>query len=151
VVTDWIDRVCEVWGTIDDGKGGKLRSYRIFERAEYPESLSQIPCVLTIVPRLRTIQYSAGGPNIAVYEGVSEFHLTKNVSKGNYPSVFLFFDRILQAAAANLQLGGVVDHFLLRTDTPIEMGVLRYGSEEPHLGMIAHWSVKEKPNLVVKI
>ncbi len=149
MITDWIDTVAEVWGTIDNGKGGSLKSYKVFSRAEYPESLSEFPCVLNLVTRAPKIQYSAGGPCIAVYDGMSEFHLVKNVSKSNYPFVLTFFEKIIVAAVANLQLGGAVEHFLLAANNPITLGVLRYGSEDAHLGLVVSWQVKEIMNGLV--
>ena len=149
MITDWIDKVAEVWGTIDNGKGGSLKSYKMFSRAEFPESLSEFPCVLNLVARVPKIQYSAGGPCLAVYDGVSEFHIAKNINKSNYPFVLTYFEKIIVAAAANLQLGGAVEHFLLAATNPITLGVLRYGSEDAHLGLVVNWQVKEIMNLTV--
>lgn len=149
MITDWIDKVADVWGTIDNGKGGSLKSYKVFKRAEFPESLSEFPCALNVVTRAPKIQYSVGGPCIAVYNGVSEFHLVKTISKNNYPFILTYFEKIIIAAAANLQLGGAVEHFLLASTNPITMGVLRYGSEEPHLGLVVNWEVKELMTLTV--
>ena len=146
MITDWVDKVAEVWGTIDNGKGGSLRSYKVFKRAEFPESLNEFPCALTIVPRVPKIQYSAGGPCLAVYDGVSEFHIAKNINKSNYPFVLTYFEKIIVAAAANLQLGGAVEHFLLANSNPIAMNVLQYGSEDAHLGLVVTWQVKELMN-----
>lgn len=150
MITDWVDKVAEVWGTIDNGKGGSLKSYKIFSRAEFPEALSEFPCVLTVVTRANKVQYSAGGPCIGVYDGVSEFHLAKNRSKSNYPFVLTYFEKIIVAAAANLQLGGAVEHFLLANSNPITMSVLQYGSEDAHLGLVVTWQVKEMMTLTVE-
>ena len=55
---------------------------------------------------------------------------------------------ILVAAAANMQLGGLVAYFLLDQDAqggsnikgPVE---LSYGSEDSKLGLVVYWQVKE--------
>ena len=148
-VTDWIDKIAKVWSKIEDGKGSSMRSYRSFEKAEFPDALSQFPCVLTYVTNLPSVQYSAGGPNKAVWRGVSEFHIVPNVLKSNYPYLMSFYDRIIKAAAANYQLGGAVDHFVLVNPDAIRPGVLSYGSEELHLGLVVSWEVKD--NLTVSV
>lgn len=144
---DWIDTLTKVW-EIDNGKGGTLRSYPLYEKDSFPEELpTQEACVLTFIEGVRFV-YSAGGPVYGVWKGRSEFHLTQSAAKSNLPFVNLFFHRILQAAAQNIQLGGAVGHFLL--DQSGEGGsniqgpvTLQYGSEDPHLGLVAFWKVKE--------
>ena len=141
-VENWIDTLCEIW-EISDGKGGTVRSYKVYEKNEFPESL-QAPCVITYTQG-NHMQISAGGGQ-SIWQGVTEFHLTGNVDKSNFPDVMLFFARIRVVAAANLKLGGLVDHFRLRPDTtPNVQGpvVLTYGSEEPHHGIVVYWEVKE--------
>lgn len=149
MITDWIDKVADVWAGIDSGKGNKLKSYYVFKKAEFPESLNVYPSVLTVVPRMTKIQYSAGGPCIGIFEGTSEFHLVANTSKGNLPYLHTFYEKIIVAAAANLQLGGAVEHFVLMTDNPISLNVLTYGNGDPHLGLVVRWSVKEIMSLAV--
>ena len=61
-VTDWIDKIAKVWSKIEDGKGSSMRSYRSFEKAEFPDALSQFPCVLTYVTNLPSVQYSRWRP-----------------------------------------------------------------------------------------
>ena len=149
MITDWVDKVAEVWGTIDGGKGSKLKSFYVFKKAEFPESLNVFPSVLTIVPAMTKIQYSAGGPCVGIFEGESEFHLVPNASKGNLPYIHTFYEKIIVAAAANLQLGGAVEHFVLMAERPIRLGVLTYGNGDPHLGLVVRWSVKEIMTLTV--
>ena len=150
MITDWVDLVAEMWGTIDNGKGGSLKSYKLFKRAEFPESLSEFPCALTIVPGMTKLQYSVGGPCVGVYEGTTEFHLTKGVSKSNYPFCFTYYEKIIVAAAANLQLGGAVEHFILSANNPIRFAVLTFGNDDPHLGFVVRWEVKEIMTLTVE-
>lgn len=142
-VESWIDAIAKLW-RISDGKGGTLRSFAVYERAEFPEALPQAPCVLTYTLDAR-MDYSLGGPCIDLWTGVSEFHLTTDIAKHNYPAIMLFFARIKHAAAASMKLGGLVDHFLLRTDEPSIRGpvVMKYGEEAEHLGLIVNWTVKE--------
>lgn len=137
----WIDAIAKLW-QVSDGKGSTLRSYRVYERAEFPEAL-QPPCVLTYVSEVR-MSYSLGGPCIELWNGVSEFHLTPDIGKHHYPAIMLFYARIRNAAAGSMKLGGLVDVFLLRDDEPSIRGpvVMQYGEEAPHLGLVVNWMVK---------
>lgn len=148
-VENWIDQIAQIWGTVEDGQGGFVKSYSVFERAEFPEALTVFPCALTYVSRVPVIQYSAGGPGVIVWRGVSEFHLTASVNKGRLPYVMRFYDRIIRAAASQVTLGGAVSHFILGPDDPLQPGILVYGNEEPHYGIAVNWTVKENPVIVV--
>lgn len=141
-VEGWIDTIAKLW-EVSDGKAGSLRSYKVYERAEWPEAIAA-PCVLTYTTEV-VMRYSLGGPCVELWNGVSEFHLTQDIGKHNYPAIMLFFARIRDAAASSMQLGGAVSHFALRTDTPSIQGPVRlqYGAEPEHLGLIVNWEVKE--------
>lgn len=142
-VESWIDTLCGIW-EISDGRGGTVQSYKVYEKSEFPESISQVPCALTYTQG-NHMQISAGGGQ-SIWQGITEFHLTDNVDKSNFPYIMLFFSRIRTAAAANLQLGGLVDHFSLRADViPNVQGpvTLQYGSEAEHHGIVVYWEVKE--------
>lgn len=149
-VEDWIDKVCDVWGTVSDGKGGTVKAFYVYKRDEFPESIpaAMMPCVLTytvsVEPDVNASQ------TLAHWVGRSEFHLFPTEDKRNYPALMLYFKRIIQAAAANLKLGGAVSYFLLRSNLTRVTGpgiegpvVMQYGSETPHHGLIVHWLVKE--------
>lgn len=143
-VTDWIDEITRLF-EISDGAGGTVRSYAVFEKAEWPEALSVYPCALSYIVDAE-MMYSLGGPCIDRYNGVTEFHLTPNTAKSAYPAIMQYFARIRNAAASSITLGGRVAHFLLRTGTgPSITGPvhLQYGGEEPHLGLLVYWQVKE--------
>lgn len=143
-VENWIDEICKLW-EIDDGRGGTVRSYRVFERQEFPAAITQVPCAITYTTEV-TSQYSLGGPLIDMWQGQTEFHLTLDIDKSYYPELMRFFAKIRNAAAGSMTLSSKVDHFLLRVDEgPSIQGpiTLQYGSEEPHLGIIVYWEVKE--------
>lgn len=142
-VVNWIDGVSKVF-EISDGRGGTVRSFRLYERNDFPESLSTFPSALSYVTDME-INYSTGGPVIELWRGVTEFHIVPSVAKIHYPYVLAFYRRIITAATANMTLGGTVNYFLLRGggETSIQGPVvLQYGSEEPHLGLIVNWVVK---------
>jgi hypothetical protein len=143
-VEEWIDEIAALAGTVDNGKGGKVLSYSVFRRAEFPESLSTFPCALTYTSEVRST-YSLGGPNIDLWYGITEFHLVPNIAKSHYPFIMRFFARIKAAFAVHMTLGGKVAYCQLRTDEPGLQGpvTLQYGSEDPHLGIVARWMVKE--------
>ncbi len=147
--SEWIDKITDLWGTVEDGRGGFVRSYAVFKRAEFPDALTVYPCAITYITRLPVAQYSAGGPNIVIWRGVSEFHLVPNVLKSNMAYVIGFYDRIIAAAASSITLNGKVSHFLLGPEEPILPGVLQYGDEAPHYGLVVNWEVKELVTLTV--
>lgn len=149
-VENWIDKITRLWGTVDDGKGRTVQSYSVFERDEFPESLTVFPCAITYIGRVPTIQYSASGPAVIVWRGITEFHLTSSVVKNQIPYVIRFYDRIIKAAASSITLGGAVSHFLLSPDDPLQPGALVYGTEAPHYGVVVNWVVKENPSIVVE-
>lgn len=147
-IEDWIDEVTRVF-EIGDGRGGTVKSYRVYERDEWPEALGAFPCALTYVVEEKSY-YGTGSPLKDSYLGRTEFHLCDNVNKSNYPFIMRFFRRIRDAAAGHMTLknaAGVslVDHFLLRLDEPSIQGpvVMTYGAEKPHLGLLVNWEVKE--------
>lgn len=143
-VEDWIDEIADLAGTVDDGRGGKVRSYRVFAKAEFPESLSDYPCALTYTAEVRP-DYSLSGPCTDLWYGMTEFHLFPNVAKSNYPALMRYFARIKAAFALHMTLNGKVAYVQLRTDEPGLQGpvTLQYGEEAQHLGIVARWVVKE--------
>lgn len=143
-VENWIDVIAKLW-EFSDGQGGTVLSYRCYERDEFPEALAKFPCALTYITGWNLVTgISFGGPLKVLYRGVTELHLTDNVSKARLPWMMLFYARIRNALAAHLQLGGLVDDFRFATDRiPIEGPVkLKYGSENEHMGLLINWEVK---------
>ncbi len=149
-VENWIDEICKLW-EVDDGKGGKVKSYRVYEKAEFPAALSVYPCAITYT--VDVIDHYSAGASYDLWNGKSEFHF-QGIDKSRYPAMMLFFARIRDAAAGSLSLGGKVAHFKLRT--PDEGGpsiqgpvMLQYGSEDPHDGLVIYWRVKEMVSVTV--
>ena len=112
-VTDWIDKIAALWSSIDDGQRS-LRSYRVFERAEWPESITNYPCALTYTVDVSS-EYSAGGMCEDHWRGVTEFHLVPSIARHHYPYIMAYFARIRDAAASSITLSGSVASFALRT------------------------------------
>lgn len=144
-VENWIDEVVKIAGSVSDGQGGQVRAYAVYEKSEFPDTLSDFPCAITYT-KDAAMSYPDGGPNIDTWNGVTEFHLAQDVSKARYPAVMLYFARIRAAFAANRTLGDRVSYCRLSTTEPAIEGpvILQYGSEEPHLGLVAHWIVRER-------
>jgi hypothetical protein len=140
----WVDKLAAIW-EFSDGRSGTLKSYRLFERDEFPESLTVFPCALTI-PMAVSLEYSAGGPCYEHWEGVTQFHLAANTSKAHIPYMLPFYRRITAAAAQNATLGGTVKFFGLRQagdgGPSIEVRNLQYGSEPEHLGLVTYWKAR---------
>jgi len=147
MVENWIDALTKVW-EFDTGRNRKVFSYRLNEKAEFPEkiNLSNFPMALTMPPALDDAEYSAGGPQFGIYKGVTEFHISQNCSKGELPYVATYIGRIWRAVALNSRLGGLVAYFYLNTDeSPVisqPLG-LKYGDEPEHWGVLVNWIVKE--------
>jgi hypothetical protein len=143
MIENWIDLIAAVWGDVSDGKGGTVRSYRMYEVAEFPASLSEFPCAVSY-PTKVVCEYGAGN-SIDLWDGKTEFHLVPNIDRAHTPYLLQFFARIRDAAALHMTLGGVVDYFILRMeDKSIEGPVeLKWGGEEPHWGLVVYWRVKE--------
>lgn len=146
-VVDWIDKLAALW-EVDDGQGGTVKSFRVYEKSEFPEALPPSTiCALTFTTGVSN-EYSVGGPLIDHWTGITEFHFPWGVDKSHFPAIMLFFARLRNAAAGDIQLGGTVHNFVLRrtaTGGPSIEGpvVLQWGSEEPHHALVVHWTVKE--------
>jgi hypothetical protein len=151
-VTDWIDALSDLMGTIDDGRGGKVKSYRVYapltKNTEFPESISAFPCALSYVVKIRRLEYSASAA-VVIWSGVSEFHIMSNTAKSGYPELMRYYDRIIKACASDIQLSGLVSYFTINQDDGLVAGELTYGSNAPHLGIIVNWEVKENPTISV--
>lgn len=138
MIEDWIDELTKVW-EIDDGRGGTVRSYRLFERDEMPDDIPlERPVALTFFDELEA-DYSLSVA-IGIYTGTTEFNLTPDLNRRRIPAVLKFVGKILRAAAARMTLGGRVNYFVV---TKIGLTALRYGNEAPHLGLEVTWMVKE--------
>jgi hypothetical protein len=143
----WIDTLCSVWD-ISDGKGGQVKSYRVYNKNEFPEAITTYPCAISYVTSVKNT-YGASN-SLDLWYGVTEFHLFPNVNKTNLPEAMLFYKRIRDAAALHMTLGGLVNYFLLRNDIESQTMVdLKYGSEDPHHGLLVNWIVKELPNVTI--
>jgi len=148
----WIDALCDVWATIDTPGFGKVKAPYLIKRTEFPSAISakdDFPIALTI-PAKADLQASAGGPNEGFYSGVTEFHLTPDLSKAHLPSLLPWYGKIWIAAAANMKLGGLVHNFMLNENDSIVGPVgLKYGDEQEHWGFLVNWTVKEASNPTV--
>jgi len=154
MIENWIDAIQDVWRGIS---GKNVNAPYLLKQAEFPTSidpanLAANPIALTLVAETKFL-YSAGGPNLGFYTGVTEFHIAPSVEKSLLPGLMIWPGLIAEAAAANLGLGGRVKHFTLqdRDDQisgPLE---LQYGNESPHWGFIVYWKVKESVNSAITV
>lgn len=149
MIENWIDDLCAIW-EIDLGMK-TVRSYRLIGKAEFPDSigaalLDGVPVALTIPTQMQA-EYSAGGPALGFYTGVTEFHVAPDVNKSRLPTLLPWYGRILRAAAGAMRFGGnKVEYFALDdVENAIEGPVpMQYGDESPHWGFIVRWKVKER-------
>lgn len=149
-VEQWIDEICKIAGSVPNGKGGKVLSYSVFEKSNFPEGLSKFPCAITYTTQVVST-YSISGPCVDMWKGVTEFHLSAGTAKTDFPDIMRYFARIRAAFAGRVTLGGKVAYCLLSTEEPSLQGpvVLTYGTEQPHYGIVARWVVKEISSVVV--
>jgi len=142
MIEKWIDALCKVW-EVEDGRGGTVTSYRLFERDEVPEDVPlDRRTALTFVDSV-DFQYSEGGPLVAIWKGSTEFNLTPDLSRKHLPYMLRFIGRVMKAAVENMQLGGLVNYFILNDTDSISLEVLQYGNQARHLGLVVNWTVKE--------
>ncbi|WP_196300495.1 hypothetical protein, partial [Streptococcus pneumoniae] len=82
------------------------------------------------------------------YKGMTQFHVSPSEDFAELPRLLKFPRLIVVAAAANLQLGGLVNHFALedRDDQIDGPKPVQYGNESPHWGFDVYWEVKENVN-----
>jgi len=149
-IETWIDLIVDRWRTIEDPRGGNLRAYYVFKQEEFPEAITEYPCALTYVTDLSG-DYSAGGSR-EHWNGTTEFHLVSDVGKHHYPYIMRWFALIRNAVLGSVSLGGSVSHFMPQVEGgPFIQGpvVLQYGSDAPHLGLVANWIVKEQVTVTV--
>ena len=144
-VETWIDQIAILCGQIDDGRGSLVRSYHVFDKDEFPAGLTQYPCAIHYTTGVQST-FSDGGPAYDVWKGCSEFHLVPNVDKNQFPYILRYFARIRNAFALHRTLGGLVKCLWIdpNEDPNIQGPVtFQYGSEDPHLGLLVKWLVKE--------
>ena len=148
MVENWIDTLTRVW-ELPDGAGGQVKSFRLYERAEFPEEIQlDVPTALTFIGDIDA-DYSQGGPGVIMWHGSTSFHVTPDLDRTRLPGVILYFGRILAAAAANMKLSGRVDYFALEQTGSISLVAMQYGNEAKHLGLEVKWMVIEKVVLAV--
>lgn len=142
-VENWIDEITKLAGSVSNGKGGKVRSYSVFRKAEFPEVLTIYPCAISYTTEVTCI-YSHGA-SYDLWKGVTEFHISAGVQKTIYPELMRYFALIRNAFALHRTLGGKVAYCQLRVDEASMQGpvTFQYGDEAPHLGILARWEVKE--------
>lgn len=149
MLESWIDALTRVMA-VSDGQGGQVKSYLLYEKAEFPQAITVTPCALTYVVGYKPL-YSLKGPKTGFYRGMTEYHLTTDLNRARIPEILRYYARIRNAVAGAIALGNRADieHFGPRPDLPdfIEGPLeLRYGSEDPHLGLRVHWEVKANEN-----
>lgn len=145
MIEDWIDRLAEVW-QIDTGQNKTVKSLKLYEKAEMPEKISPVdfPLAMPREVQLNDIDYAVAGA-VAMWEGMTEFHLAPNCARSHLPYVLAFEKKILVAAAAHLKLFSLVKEFKLSgaRGPAIQFTSLQYGDEAEHWGLLVRWVVYE--------
>lgn len=152
MIETWADTLCKVWG-FACGDGRSVRSFNLVANADFPAAINpanDFPLALTI-PSGMQAQYSAGGPRIGIWSGVTEFHVSPNLERSLMPSLVRWYGLILAAAAGNITLDGLVEHFWIPDQEDAISGPLgmQYGIEAEHWGFLVRWYVKEHLTLTV--
>ena len=151
MIEDWIDKIQDVWATIEAPGGKSVRAPYQLQGNDFPTSinpadLERNPIVLTFPSIDTQFVYSEGGPLIGFYEGISYFHVWPNGEQSAVSSLLVWRGKIVRAAAAHMKLYNSVELFILQDAPdqivgPIE---LAYGNEAWHWAYAVKWKVKEK-------
>jgi hypothetical protein len=144
-IESWIDEVARKAAQVENGLGGHVRAYALFEKDEFPEHLTVYPSAITYTDDV-VMQCPDGGPNVDTWRGVTEFHLVAGTAKNHYPFILRFFTRIRAVFAVDRDLGGRVQYCKLSVEGPSIEGPVVFdpGSDNANLGLIAHWTVRER-------
>jgi membrane-bound lytic murein transglycosylase MltF len=140
---EWIDEIAVQCATIEDAKGRHVRAYHVFDKAEFPATLTEFPCALSYIDSVSCV-YRAD-VQYDLFEGHTEFHLVENTDRSKYPYVASYFEKIRNAFAAHITLNGKVTWCLLKNengDMSLQAAILQYGNEVPHFGIVAYWQVE---------
>lgn len=145
MLEDWIDIIAKRFGQIPDGRGGLVRSYRLFEVAEVPEALTVWPCAITYTEDVN-MQQPDGGPNVDMWRGITELHLVPGTKKSDIPYMLRFFNRVRVAFSADRTLGGRVQYCRLTVEGPSIEGPIMFdpNTEIANQGLLVHWVVRER-------
>jgi len=145
MLEQWIDDIAKKAAQVSDGRGGFVRSYMLFEKAEFPETLTVFPCALTY-PEDVIMQTPDSGPNVDTWRGITEFHLVSGVKKSDFPYMLRFFNRIRAVFAVDRDLDGKVQYCKLNIEGPSIEGpvVFEPNTEVANQGLIVHWTVRER-------
>jgi hypothetical protein len=145
-VETWLDELCRVFA-VSDGER-PIRSFLVFERNELPESITpeMTPCAVSYVTDLQ-LEYSTGGPTLFFWQGQTDLHLTRDVKTANVASIMKYYGRIVTAAAGNMKLNNLVEHFTILQGTAGSMQFVTYkhpitGADD-HQGIVVRWMVKQ--------
>lgn len=149
MIETWIDEIAKLAGNVAASASGKsyVRSYWVFKKSEFPETITEFPAAITYVQRMGLMGGSDSGPTILHWYGVTEFHISESTGKQNYPLIMPYFGRILESFLLKRTLGGLVSEFnLLKIGDgdALTAGTMEYGADGlRHLGIAAYWHVKE--------
>ncbi len=136
-LASWGKTLTDVWGEVVVEKK-RVTSYG-FDKI--PESLSVFPAAISRITELNP-GYSMGGPCRAVYQGITEFHVTASLVRSQMPFVMKFMDEIVKTAAKHITLGGLVVDFKV-SPNGIRLMQGTWGNENEHFVIEVSWMVQE--------
>ncbi len=158
MIEDWIDKVQDVWASID-APGGKsvLAPYSLggdgYPSAVNPSDIERNPIALSFPAVDTQFEYSLGGPLLGFHRGTTYIHVHPNGDYSAVPGLLVWRGLIVQAAAAHMKLYNTVELFVLddvpdQIVGPVEMA---YGNEAWHWTYIVRWKVKERVSFTVSL
>lgn len=147
MLENWIDEIAKMIGQVSDGRGGSIRSYRLFEKNEFPETISVFPSALTY-PEDVVMASPDSGPNVDTWRGITELHIAPGTKKADFPYILGFFSRIRAAFAIDRTLGGRVQFCKLSIEGPSIEGPIIFNpnTEIATSGLKINWIVRERLN-----
>lgn len=149
----WADVLTGIWTNLEF-RGRDVKSYKLYDVGDLPESISNYPSCFSYIENLDPM-YSLAGPARFIWRGQTHFYLVEDVNKQHYPAIYVFMESIPLMTAKYLTLGGIVPAFGIDTETTVGVEgplTLSYGGspqEAPSLGVIAHWWVKDNLDGVI--
>lgn len=136
----WGPALTAAWSKIKDPTGKPIKVYGF---NEIPSAIKTVPCAFSFIDSPLDADYSLGGMNQMHWKGLTEFHLTQDLSRTNLNAIWPYFRKIVEAAAASCTLSGKVEIFQLRSASSIVLDAVNFGAETEHWALLAYWEVFE--------
>lgn len=141
-IEDWMPN-------LKNALGGITGVEQVHGYDDLPAVIRVTPCFV-VLPLRGTFNYSSGGPNIGVHTLQATLYVSAQVLPESYSLAIPFIGRLVRQMAANVKLGGLIEHWGPTPDFPlyegpgsVEYGADSQGAPIKLLGIIFRFEVKE--------